>query len=82
MRLAIKASLFRKKIKPLNWLKKYGGAAGYCLRVRINTWTSFYVHSFLFCLGGSKKLQKTKLFIAMANFRVILRQPNYLSFVL
>ena len=31
-----------------------GGAAGYCLRVRVTTWTSFYVHSFLFCLGKNR----------------------------
>ena len=61
---------------------KFGGAAGYCLRVRNITWISFYVHSFLFYFGIYEKLQKTKLFIAVANFRVIFRQLSNLSIVL
>ena len=30
---------------------KFGGAAGYCLRVRTISWIPFYAHSHLFYLG-------------------------------
>ena len=43
-----------------------GGAAGYCLRVRVITGIQFYIHSFLFRFGGYLKLQETKLGDAVA----------------
>ncbi len=41
----------------LFYIKQIGGAAGYCLRVRVITGISFYVHSFLFHLGKYHQLQ-------------------------
>lgn len=69
----------QKTAKMVDFNTTFGGAAGYCLRVRNITWLQFYVHSFLFHLGRYHQLQKTKLMDAMANFRVIFRQLNNLN---
>ena len=72
---------FRTKKPPILAGKfQVGGAAGYCLRVRVTTWTSFYVHSFLFRLGINRELQKTKLTNAIAkfsNYFSLLKQPYF-----
>ena len=69
----------RKTAKMADFKTKFGGAGGYCLPVQNITGSQFYVHSFLFHLGISHQLQRTKLTSTMAIFRVILRQPNDLN---
>jgi len=59
-------------------LQLFGGAAGYCLRVRTVTGIWIYVRSFLFYLGGYYQLQKTKLINAIASCRATLRYPDSL----
>ena len=81
VRFFIFGNFFRTKKPPILAGKfQVGGAAGYCLRVRVTTWTSFYVHSFLFRLGINRELQKTKLTNAIAkfsNYFSLLKQPYF-----